>query len=209
MERDLATAIVATTVSTYWLAVIVMVARSWIRFRGSAGVVPKVRHERWMWLVWVPNTIAWIVLPWWAWDDSRAASEATGLLSIVRYVTAFLALAAFVLTTHCWRTMGSNWSMAINPKKQTALLTRGTFGIVRHPIYALSLLLMLTTIVTVATWPMVLVGCIHILMIVGKTLSEERYLRRLHGRAYDQYCQQTGRYLPFRGLLGHQKQTQN
>ena len=202
MERDVPTGIVAVAVSAYWLAVMVMVARSWIRFRGPAGVIPKTRWERWMWLLWLPNTVAWVALPWQAWDDSRATGfqDPTLVLTIVRYAVALLAVAAFGLTVRCWLTMGSNWSMAINPRKQTSLITGGAFGVVRHPIYALSLLLMLTTVVTVASGPVLLVGCIHAAMIVAKTLNEERYLRQLHGAAYDRYCRQTGRYLPFRLL---------
>jgi protein-S-isoprenylcysteine O-methyltransferase Ste14 len=197
------TAIVAVVVSVYWLAVMAMAARSWIRFRGPAGLIPKVSRERWIWLLWIPAVIAWIILPWQAWDDSQQPAEFdnfTGLLHISRYAFALLAITAFGLTVHCWFVMGANWSLAVTPRKQTSLVTRGAFGVVRHPIYALSLLLMLTTVLTVASGPILLVGLIHTAMIVAKTLSEERYLRQLHGPAYDRYCQQTGRYLPVRWL---------
>ena len=193
--------IVATTVSTYWLAVLLMVARSWIRFRGPAGLVPKLRWERYMWLVWVPSIVAWIVLPWQA-SKHAVLGDLPWSATMIRYIAALLAVAALALTTHCWLAMGSNWSMAITPRKSTSLIRSGAFGLVRHPIYALSLLLMLSTVITVASWPMLLVGAIHTAMIVFKTLSEERYLRELHGAAYDHYCQLTGRYFPsLRGLL--------
>ena len=204
MERDIPTAIVATTVSVYWLAVMLMVARSWIRYRGPAGVIPKLRGERWMWLLWVPNIALWIALPWQAWDNSRTVSLADQppTLAFGGYVAALVAVIAFSLTARCWMAMGSNWSMAVNPHKPTSLITRGAFGIVRHPIYALSLLLMLATVVTVFSWSMFLVGGIHAGMILAKTTSEERYLRQLHGSVYDQYCQQAGRYVPsLRALL--------
>ena len=202
MERDIPTAIVATTVSAYWLAVILMVARSWICFRGPAGVIPKVRGERWMWLLWVPNIVAWVALPWQAWDQSRTDADLPPALAFGRYVFALLAVIALGLTSRCWLAMGPNWSMAVNPSKPTSLITGGAFGIVRHPIYALSLLLMFATVATVASGPMLLVGVIHAAMIIAKTSSEERYLRQLHGSAYDEYCRQAGCYLPsLRGLL--------
>jgi len=201
MERDIPTTIVAITVSAYWFAVLLMVARSWIRFRSAAGVVPKLAWERWMWLIWIPNIIAWMVLSWQP-SSRPAAFHELPLAVAVRYAAALMSIAALVLTSHCWFVMGSNWSMAVTPKKSTSLIRTGAFGVVRHPIYALSLLLMLATVITVANWSILLVGGIHAVMIVAKTISEERYLRQVHGIAYEQYCQISGRYLPsLRGLL--------
>ncbi|MCH5374001.1 MAG: isoprenylcysteine carboxylmethyltransferase family protein, partial [Planctomycetes bacterium] len=108
------------------------------------------------------------------------------------------AVLSFATTVRCWLAMGSNWSMAVNPKKPTRLLTEGVYSVVRHPIYALSLLLMLCTMLVVANLPMLLVGAIHITMLVGKAASEERYLLGLHGEAYAQYCRMTNRFLPCR-----------
>jgi protein-S-isoprenylcysteine O-methyltransferase Ste14 len=195
--------IVAATVSGYWLCVFFMVARSWIKFRGPAGAVPKTRLERRMWIAWVPNTAAWITLPWVAWDQAGHWVVAAGpLLDAAGWPAAVLAVLAFGLTTRCWFVMGSNWTMAVNPKKKTTLITQEAFGVVRHPIYALSLLLMAGTMAAVPVWPMWLVGVIHIAMILTKAASEERYLQQVHGPSYEQYCRRTGRFLPWRYLLG-------
>lgn len=204
MLKDVPIAIVAVTVSSYWLAVLIMAARSWLRAWGPAGVIPKVRRERWMWLIWVPNTIAWIALPWLAWDNS---DEGTMLQlgvawTVARWSAAFVAAIALFATMHCWLAMGSNWSMAVNPRKTTNLLTGGIFSVVRHPIYALSLLLMAMTVIVVANWAMLLVGSLHVGMILAKTKSEEQYLRQVHGQPYEQYCCQTDRYVPFRYVSG-------
>lgn len=199
MDKPWPAAIVAAVVSAYWLCVLVMVARSWVRFRGPAGALPKTRLERRMWLVWVPNTVAWIVLPWVAWDraDRWWAGQNWGLTA-AGWLAAVLAVLALWLTSRCWLAMGSNWTMAVNPKKRTELITQGVFGVVRHPIYALSLLLMACTMVAIPWWPMWLVGAIHIAMILTKAASEERYLRQVHGGAYEQYCRTTDRFLPIR-----------
>ena len=202
--KDIPLLIVAVTISTYWSCVALMVARSWIKFRGPAGAVPKTRRERLMWLIWVPNTAAWIALPWAAWNASDGSFVLVGAgLSLwtyqsVRWLAALLAVLAFGLTTRCWLAMASNWTMAVNPNKPTELLTNGPFALVRHPIYALSLLLMLCTMTVVGTLPMLLVGVIHIAMIVGKAVGEERYLEQLHGESYRQYRKATNRFLPLR-----------
>ena len=203
MDRPWPVAIVAAVVSVYWLCVLVMVARSWVRFRGPAGALPKTRLERRMWLVWAPNTAAWIGLPWLAWDRAdRWLDVPSRLPAVAGWVAAVLAVLAFWLTSRCWLAMGSNWTMAVNPKKKTELITQGAFGVVRHPIYALSLLLMCCTVVAIPLWPVWLVGAIHIAMILTKASSEERYLRQVHGVSYEQYCRVTDRFLPRRYLLG-------
>jgi protein-S-isoprenylcysteine O-methyltransferase Ste14 len=81
---------------------------------------------------------------------------------------------------------------------QSNLLTRGPFGLVRHPTYSLSLLLMGCTMVVVANLPILLVGVVHIVSIAVKAVSEERHLLRLHGAPYEAYCRSTGRFLPGR-----------
>lgn len=203
MDSTWPVGIVAATVSAYWFCVFVMVARSWVKFRGPAGALPKTRLERRMWIVWVPNTAAWVALPWVVWN--RAEHWFFGeswFWTTIRWPAAILAILAFWLTTRCWLAMGSNWTMAVNPKKKTTLLTRGAFGVVRHPIYALSLSLMACTMTAIPAWPIWLVGAVHIAMISTKAVSEERYLRQLHGSPYDQYCRQTDRFLPYRYLMG-------
>ncbi len=203
MDRTWPVTIVAATVFTYWLCVFLMVARSWVKFRGPAGALPKTRLERRMWIAWVPNTAAWIALPWATWGRSGNWLVAdTPLWNAAGWPAAIVALAAFWLTTRCWFAMGSNWTMAVNPKKKTELLTGGAFGVVRHPIYALSLLLMACTMIAVPVWPMWLVGMIHAAMILTKAVSEERYLRQVHGPSYEQYCRRTNRFVPFRYLWG-------
>ena len=47
--------------------------------------------------------------------------------------------------------MGTAWTMAVTPDRNTDLITDGPFARVRHPIYGFSLLLMACTVVVVAT----------------------------------------------------------
>jgi protein-S-isoprenylcysteine O-methyltransferase Ste14 len=203
MESHWPVALVAATVSAYWSCVFLMVGRSWIRFRGPAGALPKTHLERWMWIVWVPNVAAWVAIPWVAWNRGESWIEGAGIFfEAIRWPAAIVAMAAFGLTCRCWLAMGSNWTMAVNPKKKTVLITHGPFGVVRHPIYALSLTLMACTMAAIPAWPMWLVGTIHIILILTKVASEERYLRRVHGADYERYCRQTARFLPWRYLRG-------
>ena len=62
-------------------------------------------------------------------------------MPLLRWAAAAVGLACLGLSVHCWLRMGRNWRMAVAPDQQTELVTTGLYGLVRHPIYALSILL--------------------------------------------------------------------
>jgi protein-S-isoprenylcysteine O-methyltransferase Ste14 len=199
---DVPLIVAATTVWTYWLSVVGMVVRSHLRYRTSAGGLPRAIRERVMWVVWVPAIVLWQVVPYLASVSSHPLLalpplvRGNPLAAASRWAGAAFAVSAFLLTIPCWLGMGRCWSMAIVPKKRTRLITEGMFAHVRHPIYALSILLMLGTVLVVPSAAMIGVAAVHVVMIYLKTVSEERYLRETHGAKYTEYCRRTGRFLP-------------
>ena len=199
---DIPQTLVTLSVWAYWTSVCILVVRSHIRFRTSAGGLPRTTRERWMWALWVPAIMLWQVLPAIAGTASNPlfatpdiALENPLLLSL-RSMGAGLAVFAYCLTIPNWLGMGKNWSMAIVPKKRSKLITTGMFAYVRHPIYALSILLMVATMIVTLTPAMTLIGIIHIAMLNMKAMSEEKYLTTVHGQEYTDYCRKTGRFVP-------------
>lgn len=198
---DLPSAVLAVTVCLYWSCVGAMSIRVRRRTRKLSGIVPSQRGEQLMWLVWLPLVAAWMVLPWLA---VRSAGAPWGLPDAARqwpllgwrWAAAALALGCLGLSIACWKRMGRNWRMAIAPDQQTELVTGGLYGRVRHPIYALSMLLMLCSVVVVPTLPVASMALIHIALMVTKALNEERFLAGRHGTQYRSYMQRTGRFLP-------------
>jgi protein-S-isoprenylcysteine O-methyltransferase Ste14 len=154
-----------------------------------------------MWLFWVPTVLAWQALPIMAYRFSLPlvsvpegiAAQPIGLLDLLAVVAA---VAAYALTIPCWLTLGSNWSLAVVPHKQTRLVTTGWYGRIRHPIYALGLLLMLATVAVAPSPAMLMVAVIHLTLVILKASGEERHLKRRHGQAYRDYCDRTGRFFP-------------
>jgi protein-S-isoprenylcysteine O-methyltransferase Ste14 len=202
MLGDLPQTLVVWTVWSYWTGVVVMMLRSHLRYRTAAGGLPRTRWERGMWLVWLPAVLLWQVLPplaaWSSaplWAIPAGVSGSTALQTL-RWGGAVAALVAFLFTVPCWLVMGRNWSMAVVPTKRSRLVTEGMFARVRHPIYGLSMLLMVSTMVVVPSPAMLVVGALHLLMLVLKASSEEKYLRERHGQEYLEYCRRTGRFLP-------------
>ncbi len=89
------------------------------------------------------------------------------------------------------------------PSQKTELVTGGLFGLVRHPIYSLSILLMLCSALVVSNLPMILIATLHVSVMNFKANIEEQHLTERHGPSYLSYCQRVGRFLPrLGGLIG-------
>ncbi len=206
--RDIPLLLLTATVSAYWLRVGMMVARLQRKTRATVGVVPELLVERIMWLVWVPLIAAWIALPYmalaksgepWAIPDFATRESAYALL---RWLAALAAVLCLVLTIKCWARMGEAWRMDVSLATKTELITDGPFQRIRHPIYALSILLMLCSIAIVPTVPMLAVAAMHILLMNFKARNEERHLLASHRVAYEHYVRRTGRFFPRFGGTG-------
>jgi protein-S-isoprenylcysteine O-methyltransferase Ste14 len=202
MTYDLAQLVVIVTVWVYWACVLALIVRSNFAYRTPAGGVPQLSHERWLWAGFVPLIAFWLLLPivaGWGWPGLVAIPHVflgNPVFRVVRTIAAGAGVLALLLTLPCWLGMGRSWSIAVVPKKRTELITRGMFARVRHPIYALNLLLMISTALVVPSAAMITTGVVHALLIYHKTLGEEAYLHQAHGQRYADYCRQTGRYLP-------------
>ena len=184
----------------YWLGVLIMVTRQRLAGRGS-GLMPRQRPERWMWLIWVPTVGLWIALPalGLTQDDRPWAMPAwadAGVWLVVRWLAGIDAAACFAFTVVCWVRMGRSWAMANVPGETAELVTLGPFRWVRHPIYALSIMLIVDTWIVLPTWPMLAVAAAHITLMHLKAASEERFLLEKHGESYARYMRETGRFLP-------------
>lgn len=191
------------TIWSYWIGVGVMVVRVHRKTRKLGGLVPEQSQERAMWLVWVPLVTAWLTLPYLALVRTHAPlalppfARLTLGYAALRWIAAGGALAALLATSLCWSRMGTRWTMGITTRGEQTLITDGPFHYVRHPIYALSMVLMMCSAIVVPTLPMAFVAAVHFLLLHLKARNEERHLLTLHGDAYRAYISRTGRFLPW------------
>ena len=162
-----------------------------------------------MWLVWIPLVAAWMALPYLAatrtdgpWAVPAIARAEPALLTL-RWIAAFGRVACLIATIRCWSKMGRQWKMSVTPGEQTVLITDGPFERVRHPIYGYSILLMLCSLVVVATPPMLVIAILHVTLMILKARNEEQHLHRQHGEAYARYIARTGRFFPTRPSGNH------
>ena len=200
--RDFPLVLLTATIWTYWIVVGVMIVRLRRRMRRNVGLVPEQRVEQYMGLIWVPLVAAWIVLPWLALTRTHAPlglpefAREHALYTGLRWGAAVVAMASLAATAQCWARMGKDWRMAVSVDQPTTLITDGMFGLIRHPIYAFSILLMLCTAVIVPTLPMQVVALIHVVLMNLKARNEERHLLQTTGETYARYLARTGRFFP-------------
>lgn len=192
----------AVAVWWYWAAV---VALSWLRRRwtGQRGALkPRSRADRWLMRGWILVILGWNILPAAALHKAVpplgpfAEAYAMPLLAL-RWVGAVGAVAGLLVTVCCWVQMGRDWSVAIvEDDEDQQLVTTGLFRFVRHPIYALSVLMVVLTALACMSWPMAGVAVMHVVLMNIKARHEEQALIGVFGDDYRDYMKTTGRFVP-------------
>ena len=195
--------ILGVLVATYWGRVLRMVRKA--RHKGrDANLLPAERLGQVLRILWTPVILAWIACPLLVafWASPSSALRPLYHNPWIGWPAAVVGVLAFAATWACWKKMGKSWRMGIDPQGKTGLIVTGPYAYVRHPIYALSSLLMSATVVAVPSPMMIVVGAAHLLLLQWEARREERYLIRLHGPAYANYRARVGRFLP-RSLVGY------
>lgn len=210
---DIPTLVVGITVCTYWFNVAKMVRRvSRASTDVSTVLVPAQRREKYMWLIWVPLIATWMIAPVAsaAWEPARQSGliglpawAASGLPALVfRWIAAVIGVACLALSNRCWSHMGDDWRMSVDPGQSARLIIDGPFSRVRHPIYALSITLMICTMIVLPAPVMLVLGMVHIALMNMKARNEEQFLIERHGEDYAAYCARTNRFFPRLGSSG-------
>ncbi|MEY2527272.1 MAG: hypothetical protein QOE73_2043 [Verrucomicrobiota bacterium] len=174
------------------------------RFAHKAGhgvnLVPRERTGRWLRVVWMPLVFAWCLQPWVAVIGrpiSKWFQPVTGFaFTILGFAGAMLCVLATAGTFLCWREMGKSWRLGIDPDEKTKLVFGGPYRFVRHPIYALSSVLVLGTLATTPTALMLVLALLHLFFLQIEARREEKYLVATHGHSYADYQKQVGRFVP-------------
>jgi protein-S-isoprenylcysteine O-methyltransferase Ste14 len=180
-------------VGFYWARVLKLVYKTRKQTGRAANFLPPELLGRVLRILWYPTVVIWILLP---------LAVASGIMRarffhpILGVIGVLIALFALLATMICWKRMGTSWRMGIDPGEKTQLICTGPYAYVRHPIYALSSLLMLASVIAVPTPLMIVVGLIHLIFLQWEARREEKYLLQTHGEEYGQYLRHVGRFCP-------------
>lgn len=207
--------IAAVCLSVYWFWVVVKLVRLGRKLRKDPNAMPREPVGIFMRLIWYPCVMVLLAALWavafcpperftgkggwqamlaWMWEPSpgwwAAATVATAICVVF---TAF--------TFICWRKMGRSWRIGIDPGEKLEIVSTGPYRYVRHPIYALRMMINLCAVV-MAPVPLVLAAAgIDVILLQIEARREERYMESKHGTEYSKYKNSVGRFIP-RAFVG-------
>jgi protein-S-isoprenylcysteine O-methyltransferase Ste14 len=178
----------------YWARVTRMAYKMRRQTGRGANFIPTEPLGKMLRILWQPIVWLWIALPFAAAFTSIFHPLYPSL--IVQWIGVVIALFAWIATRSCWKRMGKSWRMGIDPNEKTVLVFTGPYAYVRHPIYALSSLMMIATVMVLPDPIMIGIAVIHLLLLQWEARREEKNLSRIHGQQYDQYLTKVGRFVP-------------
>ena len=99
-----------------------------------------------------------------------------------------------------WRAhadLGLNWSPTLEIREKHELITRGIYGVIRHPMYASQWILAIAQPLLLQNW---LVGFANLIIFVPfyflRVQAEEKMMQDSFGDQYREYMKKTGAVLP-------------
>jgi protein-S-isoprenylcysteine O-methyltransferase Ste14 len=125
--------------------------------------------------------------------SSRSELLATGA-SLVAMV---VAVGSVWLISAAVKTLGKEWSVTARLVEGHKLATSGPYAYVRHPIYSGMLGMLLATGLAISRWTALVAGVV--VFFVGTTIrirSEERLLRGVFGKEFDDYWHRVRAIIP-------------
>ncbi len=197
--------VVAGSGLIYWAGVFVNAHRVRKQIGRSPNMTPQTAKERVLWVGWLLVIAVWIGQPFFiggenvamgkdAWAFVRlcprmmhAAVMSAGLVFVA---------AGYAGTLWCYAIMGSAWRIGVNEQEKNALVTVGPFARVRHPIYALQVLMLAGSALLLPTVCSGVLLAFHLICVWLKAADEEAYLLIVHGEKYREHIARTGRLFP-------------
>jgi protein-S-isoprenylcysteine O-methyltransferase Ste14 len=128
-----------------------------------------------------PQWMAWSALPLPIW---------------LRWLGAGLGFAMIPLLYWLFRSLGKNVSETVLTKERHELVTHGPYHWVRHPLYTTASIGIFALGLVAANWFMLLMILLIVMMLPALAAKEEAQLIEKFGKAYREYMQRTGRFLP-------------
>ena len=192
-------AVVAGSGLIYWAGVLIQARRVRKQIGRSPNMTPRTGKERVLWFGWMLVIAVWVGQPFFvggenAWAFVRLCPRMMHTAVMVSGLA--LVAAGYAGTLWCYAIMGSAWRIGVNQQEKNALVTSGPFARVRHPIYALQVVMLAGVVLLLPTaCSLVLLG-FHLLCVWLKAADEEAYLLATHGEAYRAHIARTGRLLP-------------
>lgn len=198
-ELLLRKAIVAASGLIYWVGVLIQAGRVRKKIGRSPNMTPRGTKERVLWFGWLLVIAVWIGQPFFvggetAWVFVRLFPLLIHPAVLVGGIA--LVIAGYAGTLWCYEIMGGAWRIGVNQQEKNSLVTTGPFARVRHPIYALQVVMLAGAFCLLPTLCSVALLLFHLVCVWSKAADEEAYLVATHGESYRAHLARTGRLFP-------------
>ena len=182
----------------YWVGVFIEIHRVRKHIGRSPNVRPRGWKERVLWFGWFLVVAGWLIQPLVIGKlNCSLFSLLPCLMGPIGFFLGLLVmLCGYAGTQWCYTVLGDAWRMGIRRREKTALVKKGPYRYVRHPIYLFQIAMLLGAILLLPTPFSFILLFVHLFCVVVKAVDEEVYLLRVHGSEYEAYLSSTGRLLP-------------
>ena len=192
-ELFLRRAVVSAGVLIYWGGVAVHARRIRKRIGKSANLKPRTSKEKLLWLGWTFMILGWLLQPLFVVGTSLPPALLTPLTLAAGIA---LTILGYLCTLWCYAMMGDTWRIGVNRDEKTALVTRGPYNVIRHPIYGFQIVMLVGAALLLPTIFSLVIIAVHFICVQAKAADEEAYLLGVHGETYRAYLNRTGRLFP-------------
>lgn len=191
-------AVVFASVVVYWGGVLVQARRVRRRIGKSPNLKPRGSKEWLLWAGWLLVITGWLAQAFLIGYLDVSGFHIISSLSNSTCLVIGLGVVAlgYAGTLWCYAAMGDLWRIGVDHTKKVALVSRGPYHFVRHPIYSFQMVMLIGAFwLLPAGFSLVLVFT-HLICVRIKAADEEAYLLRTLGDEYGQYLARTGRLFP-------------
>jgi protein-S-isoprenylcysteine O-methyltransferase Ste14 len=198
-ELQLRRIVVCASGLIYWGGVWIQARRIHRQIGRSPNLKPRGLREQALWLGWFVVIAGWVGQPFLVEDGTSNPFLVLhhGLLSPAVLIPGIaLVLLGYACTLWCYAIMGNAWRIGINAKEKTALVRRGPFRHVRHPIYLFQIVMLAGAALLLPNAVSCFILALHCVCVLFKAADEEKYLATVYGAAYRDYTSVTGLLLP-------------
>jgi protein-S-isoprenylcysteine O-methyltransferase Ste14 len=116
--------------------------------------------------------------------------------SIASYLGLLLLLISIIL---CWifsSHLKDSWRVGVHEDQKTVLIKDGIYVYVRNPYFVSYFVMYLSLILIRPSLVLLALVIFNVIIFHRMVLKEEAYLLKTHGKEYEKYKAETGRYLP-------------
>lgn len=113
----------------------------------------------------------------------------------IRWSGVALLVVSLVWTVVAQRQMGNSWRIGVDSEHQTALVQRGLFSVSRNPIFVGMMITMFGLFLVIPNAITLLTLVLGSVLIGVQVRLEEEHLRRVEGKAYEEYCAKVRRWI--------------